>query len=248
MPDSGAWRLLSLGETDPYRNMALEEVLLEAVEEAAPNTLRLWRNTRSVVIGWSQRPEEVLNLENCRCFGVSVVRRFTGGGAVYQDLGNLNWTFACRRDVPPLRRGMTARQVFKRLSSPILEALRELGLEAEFNPPNAIYLEGGKISGMAMYIKRRSLLCHGTLLVDSDLNLLRLTLRRLKDPVTNLREEIPSLTMEEVMNSIIRASEDQLSIKLIKGGLSTLEEELLERHPPQRYDALRGRESYKKGG
>ncbi|MFB0543616.1 MAG: biotin/lipoate A/B protein ligase family protein [Candidatus Bathyarchaeia archaeon] len=235
------WRLLVLRETDPYRNVALEEVLLRAVEEgSSPDTLRFWRNTRSAVIGWSQRPGEVLNLEKCLLFGVSVVRRFTGGGAVYQDLGNLNWTFICRRDSAPLRGVRGARRIFERFSSPVLEALRGLGVKAEFRAPNAICLGGGKVSGMAMYIKRRSILCHGTLLIDSDLYLLKLVLSWLKDSVTNLNDEAPSrVSVEGVMEAILEASERCLDISFVEEGLSIFEEEQLKDHPPQRYDPLR---------
>lgn len=235
------WRLLVLKDTDPYRNMALEEVLLKAVEEGlSPDTLRFWRNTRSAVIGGYQRPGEVLNLEKCRLFRVSVVRRFTGGGAVYHDLGNLNWTFVCRRDSASLRGVRGARRIFERFSSLILEALRGLGVKAEFRAPNAIYLGGGKVSGMAMYIKRRSILCHGTLLINSDLSLLKLVLSRLKEPVTNVNDGAPShVSVEEVMEAIREASERCLDISLVEGGLSVLEEERLKYHPPLRYDPLR---------
>jgi len=220
------WRLLTSGETDPYLNMAVEETLLEAVERGeTPNTLRLWRSSRSAVVGWSEKPEETVNFEECRHLQIPVVRRFTGGGTVYHDLGNLNWTFAFRKKWEG--EIISSLRIFEACSVPIIEALEGLRIMARFKPPNSLFIGSNKISGMAMYVKRRSVLCHGTLLIDADLNLLKLTLKRLKDPVTNLVDEAPSrLSVEEVMKLILEASEKALTIKLVEGQLSPSEKEL----------------------
>jgi len=234
------WRLLLLGETDPYANMAVEEGLLRAVEEGdAPNTLRLWRSTCSIVIGWSEKPKETLNLGNCRRLKIPVVRRFTGGGTVYHDLGNLNWTFALRKEMRDQGKVMSARETFEKFSSPVLEALRVLGVEASFREPNSLYVKGGKVSGMAMYVKRRSVLCHGTLLVDADLSLLELALKRLKDPVANVNDEAPSrLGMEEMAKAIAEASERRLKVDLVEEGLTVRERELISSCPLQKYKPI----------
>lgn len=229
-----------LRETDPYVNMAVEEGLLRAVDEGdAPNTLRLWRSTCSAVIGCSEKPKETLNLGNCRRLKIPVVRRFTGGGTVYHDLGNLNWTCAFRKEQRDQGRVMRARETFEKLSSPVLEALRGLGVEAEFREPNALCIKGGKVSGMAMYVKRRSVLCHGTLLVEADLSLLKLALKRLKDSVANVNNEAPlRLKMEEVAKAIAEASERYLKVDLVEEGLTTREKELISSCPLQRYNPI----------
>ena len=234
------WRLLVLEETDPHANMAVEEALLRVVEEGyAMNTLRLWRSTRSAVIGWSEKAEETLNLENCRRLRIPIVRRFTGGGTVYHDLGNLNWTFAFRKDPKEQGKVISARRIFETFSSPIIEALRGLGVEAEFREPNALYIKGGKVSGMAMYVKRRSILCHGTLLIDSDLNLLKLALKCLKNPVTNVNDEAPSrLSVKDMMRLLLEPSEKCLNVDLVEEGLTVYEKELIRSSSPQRYDPI----------
>jgi lipoate-protein ligase A len=234
------WRLLVLGETEPYANMAVEEALLRAVEEdEAPNTLRLWRSSCSAVVGLSERPEETVNLENCRRLGIPIVRRFTGGGTVYHDLGNLNWAFAFRKNSGDEGKVMSAYLVFERFSSPILEALRGLDVEAEFRAPNALYVGEGKVSGMAMYVKRRSVLCHGTLLVDANLSLLKLALKRLKEPVANVNDEAPSrLSVEDVAKAIVEASGRCLNIGLIEDGLTAREKELIGSCSLRRYNPM----------
>jgi len=220
------WRLLISKETDPYLNMAVEEALLEAVErEEVPNTLRLWRSSCSAVVGLSEKVEETVNLENCRQLQIPVLRRFTGGGTVYVDLGNLNWTFVFRKE----REGqmMSSLSIFEKYSAPIVKALEDFGVKAKFKPPNALFIGLNKISGMAIYVKRRSVLCHGTLLINADLNLLKLALKRLKDPVANLVDESPQKpSVEEVMKLILEASEKTLNIKLVEEELSPSEKEL----------------------
>ena len=233
------WRLLISRDTDPYLNMAIEEALLEAVErEDVPNTLRLWRSSCSVVVGLSEKVEETVNLENCRQLQIPVLRRFTGGGTVYIDLGNLNWTFVFRREREA--RMVNSLRIFEECSVPIAEALGDFGVKAEFKPPNALFIGLNKISGMAIYIKRRSVLCHGTLLINADLNLLKLALRRLKDPVTNLVDESPEKpSVKNVIGAIRKASERHLKIKLVKGTLSSSEKELIRPNPYEMYELMR---------
>jgi len=185
---AGSWRLLKTEFVDPHLNVALDHSILLAVERGfSPNTLRLWRNERSVVLGRHQRLSEEVNLDACRRHGVSVVRRFTGGGAVYHDLGNLNWTIvAGKADLP----SSGVLESFRQAGEALLEALARLGVDAWFEPPNSIHVSGGKITGMASYIKRNAMLIHGTLLIHSDVNVLKSTLKRVKVKVTTLKREL----------------------------------------------------------
>jgi len=215
------WRFLDVEYRDPYKNMAVDEALLIAVERnIAPNTVRFWRNLNAVVIGRSQSLEAEVSLEACERYGTSVVRRFTGGGAVYQDHGNLNWTIVSRRD-HPLAKVKGILEVFKAFSSPILEGIKILGIKAEFKPPNSIFINDKKISGMAAYIKRESILCHGTLLVNTNLNILTSVLKLMKTKVTTLQHELDTpISMASAKRAIITGCNIVHGVKVKQGKLS----------------------------
>lgn len=167
---SKEWRLLQLEYPDAYRNLALEEAIFEAVEEGiAPPTVRLWRNPRSVVLGRFQHPLLEVDLEACSRHGVAVVRRFTGGGAVFQDLGNLNWSFF----VPKTSLPVDLLEIYETCSMAIIRGLGFLGVKSNYEPPNVVQVNGLKLSGMAACRRRRAILCHGTLLINTDLDILR---------------------------------------------------------------------------
>lgn len=210
------WRLLDIEYPDPYKNVALDEALLIAIERnMVPNTVRFWRNENAVVIGHSLNVEKEVNVEACAKHDVSIVRRFTGGGAVYQNCGNLNWTIVVRKvDFPKEKIGGVL-DIFRLFSKPIVQGLEVLGIAAEFKSPNGVYLYSRKISGMAAYVKRDSILCHGTLLVSGDLRILRDVLKNLKADVTTIRDKSsfrPS--MKEIKYAIVKGFEITLDINL----------------------------------
>jgi len=224
------WRFLDVEYRDPYKNMAVDEALLIAVERnIAPNTVRFWRNPNAVVIGRSQSLEAEVSLEACEKHGASVVRRFTGGGAVYQDRGNLNWTIVSRRD-HPLAKINGILGVFKVFSKPILEGIRALGIRAEFKPPNSIFVGNKKISGMAAYVKREAILCHGTLLVKTDLNILTEVLKPVKTKVTTLQQELGrQISIARIKRAILTGFDSVYDMKVKQGRLSREEVEIVKR-------------------
>jgi len=230
------WRLLDIEYRDPYKNMAVDEALLIAVERnIAPNTVRFWRNLNALVIGRSQSLEEEVILEACEKHGTSVVRRFTGGGAVYQDHGNLNWTIVSRRD-HPLAKVKEILEVFKVFSSPILEGIKALGIRAEFKPPNSIFVDDKKISGMAAYVKRESVLCHGTLLVKTDLNILTSVLKSVKTKVTTLQRELDTqISMAHIKRAIITGFNSMYDVKVKRVKLSREEIGIIKRLYKNKY-------------
>jgi len=162
-------RLLELNLGDPFSNVALEEALLKV---AKVPTLRIWENQKSVVIGRAQLARFETDLEYCRTRAVPVVRRITGGGAVYNGPGNLNWSFVFPRGGGDgeFREAFDAGRVFASFAAPVVDALRGCGVSCRFEPPNRIVVAGGKISGMAALITKEGVLCHGTLLVHADLD------------------------------------------------------------------------------
>ncbi len=164
------WRILTDdGERDPRRNLALEEALGRA---AGPDpTIRLWRNDRCVVVGRSQLADAEVDMAACRELDVPVVRRFTGGGTVYHDPGNLNVTVVLRRDDPGLAgRPELARVpgIYRLVLEPLAAAAASLGVPA-LATERDLLVDGAKVSGVAAWIGGRALLVHGTLLVDADL-------------------------------------------------------------------------------
>ncbi len=150
--------------TEPYENMATEEYLLMTVTEPA---VMLWRNEPAVIIGKNQNAGENVNFEFTRANGIKVVRRLTGGGAVFHDLGNVNYTFIVPEDNAP--------ESFSDFSKPIIRALKKLSVNAEASGRNDLLADGRKFSGTARCgydrkDKGRVIMHHGTLLFSADMS------------------------------------------------------------------------------
>jgi lipoate---protein ligase len=154
----------------PAANLALEEALF--LRNVRGFVVRIWENGESVIIGRAQLARFETDIEYCQANAVPIVRRFTAGGAVYNGPGNLNWSLFISRALdsgPQLRYLSDPHAIFRSASKPLLAALATLGVDARLDPPNSILTEGGKVSGMAAYVSRTGILCHGTLLVAADL-------------------------------------------------------------------------------
>ena len=151
-------------QIDPFYNLALEQIL---VERADPGNsyFMLWQNNNAVIIGKHQNTNEEINAEYVRENGIAVARRLSGGGAVYHDLGNLNFTFIVTADN---RESLN----FSFFCRPICEALRSLGVPVQISGRNDMTVDGKKISGNAQYIRNNRIMHHGTILYDSNLDIL----------------------------------------------------------------------------
>ena len=150
---------LETGSVDPCYNLALEQYVLEHRREG--DWLMLWQNRNTVVVGLNQNTAEEINASFVEEHGITVVRRMTGGGAVYHDLGNLNYSFI--QDV-----GNAEELTIGRFTEPVCRALAALGVQASLSGRNDILVNGKKISGVAQRIVGGRILHHGTLLFDSD--------------------------------------------------------------------------------
>lgn len=150
---------LETGSRDPFYNLAFEEYVLAHRIEG--DYLILWQNDNTVVIGRNQNAEEEIDRAFVEAHGVRVVRRTTGGGAVYHDLGNLNYSFITDA-------GEAENLTMGRFTKPVTSALQGLGLRAEASGRNDILVEGRKVSGTAQRLLNGRILHHGTLLFDTD--------------------------------------------------------------------------------
>jgi len=179
--------------TDPYFNLAAEEHLLKNFSE---DCFMLWRNDPSVIVGKHQNTLAEINLDYIKEKDIKVVRRLSGGGAVFHDPGNLNFTF--------IMNGEDGNLVdFRKFTEPILEVLRKLKMDARFEGRNDLTIEGRKFSGNAEHIWRKRVLHHGTLLFSSEMSDLTQALKvnplKFKDKavqsvrsrVTNIQEHLP---------------------------------------------------------
>ena len=182
-------KLLILKTTDPYRNLAIEEYLFLHSDD---DVFMLWQNEPTVVIGKNQNAYAEIDFDFVRQGGVHVARRITGGGAVYHDLGNVNYSFISTQ------RGKDGLD-FAYFTAPMIEALSVLGVHAELSGRNDLLVDGKKFSGNAQHASGDRVLHHGTLLLDSDLEALTSALhvdeeklrsraiRSVRSRVTNLR-------------------------------------------------------------
>ena len=162
--------------TDPWFNLALEQVLFEGPGQRETCCM-LWRNHNTIVVGKHQNTLQEVDLAYVREHGIRVARRLSGGGAVYHDLGNVNFTFIAPHTGPEMD--------FSAFCRPVAAALASLGVEAAVSGRNDMTVDGLKFSGNSQYVKGGRVMHHGTLLYDSDLTVLGKALRPPEDKFTS---------------------------------------------------------------
>ena len=190
--------ILTLGSTDPFFNLSAEEYFLCEKDE---DFFLLWQNEPCIVIGRNQNAADEINGDYVRTRSLPVVRRMTGGGAVYHDTGNLNFSFIINGEADRVE-----------LCRPVIDVLRSIGVVAEISGRNDITVDGRKVSGTAMCSRGGRSLFHGTLLISADLEAMSEALKPDENKlighgVKSVRSRVANLSeyTEEVSPDIIGA-------------------------------------------
>jgi len=247
------WRLLKTETYNAFMNMAIDEAIMKArIENHVQNTLRFycWKPS-AVSIGRFQNIEKEVQLDNCRKHGIDVVRRITGGGTVYHDSED-EITYSVVANKKDLEApDITA--VYARIYAGLAEAVKILGLRADFNKGNVktcpnLMVKGKKISGSAQSHKKGVVLQHGTLLVDVDLKkmftFLRVPWARTcmevvgvaERKITSVKKELGRhVSVEEVKETLVKGFQKALNMKLVRGELTLYEKELAEKLCKEKY-------------
>lgn len=193
---------------DPRWNLALEEFVFSRLDRSKEYFM-LWQNHNTIVIGKNQNTVAEINSQFVQAHGITVVRRLSGGGAVYHDMGNLNFSFIA--DAENLNEIN-----FRRFCLPVVKTLQEFGVPAEVNGRNDMVIQGRKFSGNAQYTKHGRVLHHGTLMFHSDLSTVAEALRPSKQKleskgiasvssrVCNIAEFLPdTVTLEDFKKALL---------------------------------------------
>lgn len=193
--------------TSPYYNLALERSLFDFVDEDTV-ILYLWQNSHTIVIGKNQNAFAECKVDEFIKDGGTLARRPSGGGAVYHDLGNLNFSIICKESI-------AKEHTYQRI---VKEALRFFGIVSEFNGRNDLTVDDKKFSGNAFYVKDDVLCQHGTILINSDFKELskyltpdiskleRNHVKSVESRVVNLSEISDQITVESMKEAMIKAT------------------------------------------
>src|SRR5699024_6114490 len=190
------------GITDPQINLAIEEYILRTMEIEEDLYLLYYINEPSIIIGKNQNTVEEIDTDFVEKNGIKVVRRLSGGGAVYHDLGNLNYSFITKDDGESFRN-------FKKFTEPVVKALQKIGVNAELIGRNDLLVDGRKISGNAQFATQGRMFSHGTLMFDTEIEKVVSALRVRKD-------KIESKGIKSIMSRVANIAEfldDEMTIE-----------------------------------
>lgn len=215
-------------KTNPYFNLAMEEYFLK---NFCDDIFILWRNEPSIIVGKNQNTLSEINIEYVKENNIPVVRRQSGGGAVFHDLGNINFTFIAND-----KKGFSD---FKRFTQPIINLLRTLDIDATFSGRNDLLIDGKKFSGNAQYNYKNRVMHHGTLLFSSQIsdlsNALKVKpikfegkgIKSVKSRVTNIREhlkkDISILEFKDlIINYLLNTNSNNKTYDLTNDGIDNI--------------------------
>ncbi|WP_100330551.1 lipoate--protein ligase [Bacillus xiapuensis] len=221
------------GITDPRINLAIEEYAVKYLD-INETYLLFYVNEPSIIIGKNQNTIEEVNIDYVEKEGIHIVRRLSGGGAVYHDLGNLNFSFITKDDGDSFHN-------FRKFTEPVITALHQLGVQAELSGRNDILANGYKISGNAQFSTKGRMFSHGTLLFDTNMDDVVSALKVRKDKieskgiksirsrVANIKDLITGdMTVEEfrefLLHAIFKGEESVPEYRLNEGDWNNIQD------------------------
>jgi lipoate-protein ligase A len=229
------WRLVDSGLSEPEFTVAADEAIAIARSKMlVPNTLHFYRRKcPTVSLGYFQEVRKAINIDFCKRNDVHIVRRMTGGSAIYTDSGHLIYGLIVDDNTLPLDRN----KAFEKVCSAIVASLDFMGIEASFKPVNDVLVKGRKISGSAQMRRWGIVLQHGTLIMQNNQEMMIGALKMDKEKimkrgmkpatyVTSLDEVLGRETdAESVKSALVNGFEDAFDISLIPSQLTEFEEE-----------------------
>ena len=238
------WRLVDSDLAAPAYTAACDEAMIIARHHhIIPNSLHLYRRAvPTVSLGYFKNVEESVDLEAMKRRGVSLVRRVSGGSAIYTDPGQVIYSVVLDNRMVPESPNAT----FELVCNGVIQALAHLGVKAEFKSVNDVLVSGRKISGSAQTRKWDVVLQHGTLMVDTDFEAMFEVLKPSKkghgkDSLTSLTKELGvAPSMDRVKRALVDGFASAFDVEIVKGPLTRYEEKTIEELLKERY----GREDY----
>lgn len=229
---------------NPHLNMATDEAIFQEVAKGnSPPTLRFYRNEKAVILGCFQLAEEEIDIRYAIQNGIEIAKRFTGGGAIYQDMGGLNYSIITK-DLFDI--GMSMQKLFAAMMRGALRSIKKLGLDAISDGLNGVIINDKKVLESAASIRSSALLFHATVLVDTDMKTFASVLKfpgvKSKDKSTNaIQERIANVYdlsrkgIDDVRRHILDSYAEELGFEYEKGKLTEKETALANRLYKDKY-------------
>lgn len=240
------WRLLETGANDAFTNMAIDEAVARLHAKTGNPTVRFYSwKPAAISIGYFQGLEEEVDTAKCRELGVDVVRRITGGGAVFHEK-ELTYSFVCSEESGIVQKNIL--ESYKKICNSLVIGFAHMGLEASFVPLNDIIVRGKKISGNAQTRRERNVLQHGTILMETDVEkmfsmllvpnekLKGKLIEDVKQRVTSIENELGrKVSFDEVAAAMKNGFEENFGVELAVGQLTPQEKGLARQIREERF-------------
>jgi len=235
---SEQWRLVLTGENTAFVNMAVDRAILVAHSEGkVPPTVRFYSWVPPAIsIGYFQSLLEEIDIEACKKYGVDYVRRITGGGAVFHEK-ELTYSLVIAESHPLIPKNIL--NSYGRICNALIRGLGRLGINGTYAPINDIVVDGKKISGNAQTRKMNTVLQHGTILLDVDVDtmfsLLKVPNEKIKDKmITDVKQRVTSINhvlgtpigFDQVASAMKQGFEEEFHVSLVEGSLTGEEKKL----------------------
>ena len=232
------WRLLTTNANNAFVNMAIDNALLVSnSEKKTPPTVRFYTwKPPAISIGYFQSLEDEVDVEKCEENKVDVVRRLTGGGAVFHEK-ELTYSIVIPESHPMIPESILSS--YKKICGALIKGLRNLGIKSRYRPINDIVVNNRKISGNAQTRKKQTVLQHGTILIDVNVekmfSLLKIPAEKrsdkiiseVKNSVTSISQVLnKTVSLNDIQNAMKKGFEEEFNVKLIKESLTDYEQKL----------------------